>query len=87
MMINASKLHNGNGFKNNPGREGRSYIRSRHAILCRAAQEAGTPHLGYIGRKKENVIFTPLYLGDPLSDCNQICYRVTRQLEEAIFQI
>ena len=30
------------------------------------------PHRGYIDRKKENVIFTLLYLSDPLSDCNQI---------------
>ena len=39
---------------------------TRHTI--RAAQEAGTPHHGYIERKKENIIFTPLYLGDTLSD-------------------
>ena len=31
------------------------------------AQEAGASHRGYIDRKKENVIFTPLYLGDPLA--------------------
>ena len=41
--------------------------------MCRAAQEAGAPHREYIDRKKENVIFTLLYLGDPLSDWNQIC--------------
>ena len=40
--------------------------------MCRAAQEAGAPHREYIDRKKENVIFTPLYLGDSLSDWNQI---------------
>ena len=45
---------------------------SRHTVVCRAAQEAGAPHREYIYRKKENVIFTPLYLGDPLSDYNQI---------------
>ena len=45
---------------------------SRHTIECRAAQEAGVPHRGYIDRKNENVIFTLLYLGDPLSDWNQI---------------
>ena len=33
----------------------------------------------YIDRKNENVIFTPLYLGDHLSDWNQICYTVARQ--------
>ena len=33
--------------------------------MCRAAQEASAPHRGYIDRKKENVIFTPLYLGEP----------------------
>ena len=44
--------------------------------MCHAAQEAGTSHHGYIDRKKENVIFTPLYLGDPLSDWNQSCYRI-----------
>ena len=43
---------------------------SRHMVVCRAAQEAGTPHREYIYRKKENVIFTPLYLGDPLFDWN-----------------
>ena len=56
-------------------------------IVCRAAQEAGAPHRGYIDRKKENIIFTPLYLGDPLSDWNQICYRVACQLGESTFQI
>ena len=55
--------------------------------MCRAAQEAGAPHREYIDRKKENVIFTHLYLGDTLSDWNQICYRVARQLGESIFQI
>ena len=63
------------------------HIESRHTIVCRAAQEAGARHSGYINRKKENVIFTPLYLGDPLSDCNQICCRVARQLGESTFQI
>ena len=38
-------------------------------------------------RKKENVICTPLYLGDPLSDWNQICYRFARQPGESTFQI
>ena len=52
--------------------------------MCHAAQETGAPYRGYIDRKKENVIFTPLYLGDPLSDWNQICYRVARQLGESI---
>ena len=100
--------------------------------MYRAAQEAGTPHRGYIDRKKENVIFTLLeetkhhfhpfvcvkisscqythgvarrllgphdtlscvliiytllYLGDPLSDWNQICYRVARQPAESTYQI
>ena len=41
---------------------------SRHTVVCRAAQEAGAPHREYIDRKKENVIFTLLYLGDGLSD-------------------
>ena len=35
--------------------------------MCRAAQEAGAPHREYINRKKENVIFTLLYLGDTVS--------------------
>ena len=60
---------------------------SRHTIVCRAAQEAGAPHCEYIDRNKENVIFTPLYLGDTLSDWNQICYRVSRQLGKSTFQI
>ena len=42
--------------------------KSRHTIVCRAAQEAGAPHREYIDRKKENAIFTHLYLGDTLSD-------------------
>ena len=50
--------------------------------MCRAAQEAGAPHREYIDRKNENVIFTPLYLGDHLSDWNQICYTVARQPRE-----
>ena len=41
---------------------------SRYTVVCRAAQEAGAPHREYIDRKKENVIFTPLHLGDSLSD-------------------
>ena len=45
---------------------------SRHTVVCRAAQEASAPHREYIDRKKENVIFIPLYLGDTLSDWNQI---------------
>ena len=49
----------------------REYIdRSRHTVVCRVAQEAGAPHREYIDKKNENVIFTPLYLGDPLSDWN-----------------
>ena len=61
--------------------------RSRHTIVCRAAQEAGAPHREYIDRKNENVIFTPLYLSDHLSDWNQICYTVARQPRESAFQI
>ena len=56
-------------------------------VVCRVAQQAGAPHREYIYRKKENVIFIPLYLGDPLSDCNQICYTVARQLGKSTFQI
>ena len=55
--------------------------------MCRAAQEAGAPLREYIDRKKENAIFTPLHLGDSLSDLNQICYRVARQPGESTFQI
>ena len=43
---------------------------SKHTIVCRAAQQSGAPHRGYIDKKKENVIFTLLYLGDQLSDWN-----------------
>ena len=71
--------HNIISFKNLP--------RSRHTVVCRAAQEAGAPHREYIDRKNENVIFTPLYLGDHLSDWNQICYTVARQPRESTFQI
>ena len=60
---------------------------SRHTIVCCVAQEAGVPHRGYIDRKKENVIFTLLYLSDPLSDWNQICYRVAHQPGESTFKI
>ena len=60
---------------------------SRHTVVCRAAQEAGAPHREYIDRKNENVIFTPLYLGDHLSDWNQICYTVAHQPRESTFQI
>ena len=63
------------------------YEVSRHTVVCRAAQEAGAPHREYIDRKNENVIFTPLYLGDHLSDWNQICYTVARQPRESTFQI
>ena len=41
----------------------------------------------YIDRKNENVIFTPLYLSDHLSDWNHICYTVARQAGESTFQI
>ena len=64
-----------------------SFRRSRHTAVCRAAQEAGAPHREYIDRKNENVIFTPFYLGDHLSDWNQICCTVTRQSTESTFQI
>ena len=60
---------------------------SRHTVVCCAAQEAGAPHREYIDRKNENVIFTPLYLGDHVSDWNQICYTVARQPRESTFQI
>ena len=60
---------------------------SRHTVVCRVAQEASAPHREYIYRKKENVIFTPLYLGDPLSNWNQICYTVARQPGESTFHI
>ena len=60
---------------------------SRHTVVFRAAQEAGAPHREYIDRKNENVIFTPLYLGDHLSDWNQICDTVARQPRESTFQI
>ena len=56
-------------------------------MVCHVAQEAGAPHHGYIGRKKENVIFTPLYLSDTLSNWNQICCRIAHQLGESTFQI
>ena len=64
-----------------------SNVKSRHTIVCRAAQEAGAPHRGYIDRKKENVIFTLLYLGDPLFDWNQICYSVVCQPGESTYKI
>ena len=54
-------------------------------IVCRAAQEAGAPHRGYINRNKEKFIFTPLYLGDPLSNCNKFA-AVARQQGESTFQ-
>ena len=57
-----------------------SYIKQKHRtleatgilyiIVCRAAQEVGAPHRGYIDRNKENVIFTPLYLGYTLGQSN-----------------
>ena len=65
----------------------RNVRQSRHTIVCRAAQEASAAHHGDNGRKKENVIFIPLYLSDSLSDWNQICYRVARQPGESTFQI
>ena len=34
-------------------------ILSRHTVVCRAAQEAGTQPREYIDRKKENAIFAP----------------------------
>ena len=54
-------------------------------IVCRAAQEADAPYRGYIDRKKENVIFTFLYLGDPLFHWNQSCCRVACQLGKFTF--
>ena len=56
-------------------------------IECCAAQEASAPHRRYIDRKKENVTFTPLYLGAPLYNWNQICYRVARQPGKSTNQI
>ena len=51
-------------------------------VVSRAAQEAGAPHRKYIDRKKENIIFTHMYLCDPLSNWNQICYRSAHQKED-----
>ena len=34
--------------------------KSRHTVVCRAAQEVGAPQREYINRKKENAIFTPM---------------------------
>ena len=60
---------------------------SRHTIVCRVAQEVGAPHHEYINRKKENAIFTPMYLCDPLSNWNQICYRRAGQLWESTYSV
>ena len=35
------------------------WVISRHTVVCRAAQEAGTQPREYIDRKKENAIFAP----------------------------
>ena len=37
-----------------------NYQKSRHTVVCRAAQEAGAQPREYIDRKKENAIFAPL---------------------------
>ena len=34
-------------------------VKSRHTVVCRAAQEAGAQPREYIDRKKENAIFAP----------------------------
>jgi len=44
-------------------------------IVCYVAQEAGTPHREYIGRKKETLIFTHMLLQNLLSELNQIFCR------------
>ena len=36
-----------------------SIDKSRHTVVCRAAQEAGAQPREYIDRKKENAIFAP----------------------------
>ena len=41
-------------------------IKTHDSVSC--GPRSRRAHSGYIDRKKENVIFTLLYLGDPLSD-------------------
>ena len=36
-----------------------AHVKSRHTVVCRAAQEAGAQPREYIDRKKENAIFAP----------------------------
>ena len=60
-------------------------MKTHGSVSC--GPRAGAPHREYIDRKKENVIFTPLYLGDTLSDWNQICCRAVRLQGESTFQI
>ena len=50
-------------------------IKTHDSVSCGPRSRHFTPW--YINRKKENIIFTPLYLGDPLSNWNQLCYRIT----------
>ena len=56
-----------------------------HGMSCGPRSRRATRE--YINREKVNAIFTPLYLGDPLSDWNQSCYRRAGQLGESTFQI
>ena len=62
-----------------------NYIKTHDSVSC--SPRSWRTHRGYIDKKKENVIFTLLYLSDRLTDWNQICYTVVRQLGESAYQI
>ena len=65
-----------------------SGICKNHIVLAKFQhQEASMPHCEYIDRKKENMIFTPLYLRDPSSDWNQFCCRGALQVGHPTYQI
>ena len=61
-----------------------SHIKTHDSMSC-GPRSWRRAHRGYIDSKKENVIFTLLYLSDPLSHWNQICYRVARQPGESTY--
>ena len=39
---------------------------NQQTFVCHVGQETGVPHCNFIDRMKENMILTPIYLGDLL---------------------
>ena len=58
---------------------------THNSVLRGQSSRCATPWVYW--QEERNIIFTPLHLCDPLTDWNQICYRIAHKLGESTFQI